>query len=50
MGKGGIFIIQQDGRLLPLAEKEHDSEDLLQDLLAKYPTNWKEGGLWSFAT
>lgn len=34
---GGIYLIQDDGRLVELREQAYDSEDLLQQLLAKYP-------------
>lgn len=33
---GGIYLIQDDGQLIEMTEKEYDSEDLLQQLLAKY--------------
>jgi hypothetical protein len=33
---GGIYLIQDDGQLIEMTEQEYDSEDLLQDLLAKY--------------
>ena len=35
--KGGIFLIQDDGQLIEMSEQKYDSEDLLQELLAKYP-------------
>lgn len=35
--KGSIFLIQDDGVLIPMAEQKYDSEELLQTLLAKYP-------------
>lgn len=34
---GGIFLIQNDGKLVEMNEREYDSEKLLQDLLAQYP-------------
>jgi hypothetical protein len=34
---GGIYLIQEDGELVELAEQAYDSEDLLQTLLARYP-------------
>ena len=34
---GGIYLIQDDGRLVELREEAYDSEDLLQQLLVKYP-------------
>jgi len=34
---GGIFLIQKEGKLLEMKEKEYDSESLLQELLEKYP-------------
>jgi hypothetical protein len=34
---GGIFLIQGDGNLVEMKEQNYDSEDLLQELLAKYP-------------
>ena len=33
----GIFVIQHDGGLVEMTEASYDSEDLLQELLAKYP-------------
>jgi len=35
---GGIFLIQQSGDLLEMREQRYDSEDLLQQLLARYPS------------
>lgn len=37
MNEGGIFLIQDDGALVEMRETAYDSEDLLQDLLARYP-------------
>ena len=34
---GGIFLIQDNGKLVELKEQSYDSEDLLQELLVKYP-------------
>ena len=34
---GGIFLIQNDGQLVEMIEQKYESEDLLQELLAKYP-------------
>jgi hypothetical protein len=34
---GAIFLIQDNGQLMEMNEQEYDSEDLLQNLLAKYP-------------
>jgi hypothetical protein len=34
---GGIFLIQGAGQLVEMKEKPYDSEDMLQELLAKYP-------------
>ena len=34
---GGIFLIQDDGRLVEMKEQPYDSEELLQELLEKYP-------------
>lgn len=34
---GGIYLIQDDGRLVEMLEQPYDSEALLQELLAKYP-------------
>jgi hypothetical protein len=34
---GIIYLIQDDDRLVEMAEQEYDSEDLLQKLLAQYP-------------
>jgi len=33
----GMFIIQDDGKLVPMTEQAYDSEDLLQQLIAEYP-------------
>ena len=33
----GMFLIQADGQLVEMLEKPYSSEDLLQELLAKYP-------------
>jgi hypothetical protein len=35
---GGIYLIQDGGGLVEMSETAYDSEDLLQDLLAKYPS------------
>ena len=34
---GGVYLIQQDGRLVEMSEQSPDSEDLLQGMLAQYP-------------
>ncbi len=34
---GGMFLIDNDGRLVEMNEEAYDSEDLLQGLLAQYP-------------
>jgi hypothetical protein len=34
----GIFLIGQDEKLVELREEPYDSEDLLQRLLASYPS------------
>ncbi len=34
---GGIYLIQDSSRLVKLSEEAYDSEDMLQQLLAKYP-------------
>ncbi len=34
---GNIFLIQNEDQLVQMTESEYDSEDLLQELLAKYP-------------
>lgn len=34
----GIFLLQKDGQLVEMNEQEYDSEGLLQELLAKYPS------------
>ncbi|MBI4344100.1 MAG: hypothetical protein HY555_00770 [Euryarchaeota archaeon] len=36
--KGGIFLIQDNGQLVEMTGQTYDSEDLLQELLAKYPS------------
>ena len=36
--KGGIYLIRDDGQLVEMNEQAYDSEDLLQALLAKYPS------------
>jgi len=33
----GMFLIQADGQLVEMSEQPYHSEDLLQELLAKYP-------------
>jgi len=33
----GMFIIQDDGSLIPMSEQPYDSEGLLQELIARYP-------------
>jgi len=33
----GIFIIQKDGQLIEMNPQDYDSEDILQELLQKYP-------------
>jgi hypothetical protein len=38
----GMFLIQDDGQLVKMEEQPYQSEDLLQELLAKYPTFWLE--------
>lgn len=35
---GGMFVIHSDGQLVEMVESKYDSEDLLQGLLAKYPS------------
>ena len=35
---GGIYLIQGDGQLVEMTEQAYDSEDLLQGLLANYPS------------
>ena len=35
---GGIYLIQDDDRLVEMMEQPYDSEDQLQDLLVTYPT------------
>jgi len=34
----GIFLIQDNDELVEMNEQKYDSEDLLQKLLAKYPS------------
>jgi hypothetical protein len=34
---GGVYLIQQDGRLVEMTEQAYDSENVLQRLLAEYP-------------
>jgi hypothetical protein len=34
---GGIYLIQEAGKLVEMTEHPYDSEDLLQGLLEKYP-------------
>src|ERR1700716_3634934 len=34
---GGIFLIQSGGELVEMKEQPYDSEEVLQELLAKYP-------------
>jgi hypothetical protein len=35
---GGIYVLRDDGELVTLSQRQYDSEDLLQMLLAKYPS------------
>lgn len=35
---GGIYLVQDDGQLVEMTERAYDSEDLLQALLAEYPS------------
>ncbi len=35
---GRIYLIQDNGQLVDMTEQAYDSEDLLQELLAKYPS------------
>ena len=34
----GLYVIQEDGQLVEMKEEFYDSEDLLQQLLARYPS------------
>src|SRR6516225_11056162 len=34
---GGIFLIQSGGELVEMKEQSYDTEDVLQELLARYP-------------
>ncbi len=34
---GGIYLLQNNGQLVEMSEQAYDSEDLLQELLARYP-------------
>jgi hypothetical protein len=34
---GGIFLIQSGGDLVEMTEQPYDNEDILQELLVKYP-------------
>lgn len=36
---GGVFVIQADESLVELAAAGYDTEDVLQGLLAKYPSS-----------
>ena len=33
----GVFVLQENGKLVPMSDGPYDTEDLLQTLLAKYP-------------
>ena len=35
--KSEIYLIQENGELVALSQKDYDSENLLQQLLEKYP-------------
>lgn len=35
---GGIYVLQESGQLVEMQEQQYDSEDLLQGLLARYPS------------
>ena len=42
----GMFLIQDDGRLVEMEERPYPSEDLLQELLDKYqPSGWKSDNI-----
>lgn len=34
---GGVYVLQENGEFVEMAERAYDSEALLQGLLAKYP-------------
>ena len=34
---GGIYLLQKDGHMIEMREKDYDSEEILQRLLADYP-------------
>jgi hypothetical protein len=34
---GGVYLVRDDGKLVEMSEKDYDSEDLLQRLIAYYP-------------
>jgi hypothetical protein len=34
---GGIFLLRGEDDLVPMTEAPYDSEDVLQELLAKFP-------------
>ena len=34
---GGIFLLRGEDDLVPMTEARYDSEDVLQELLAKFP-------------
>lgn len=33
----GVFVIKKDGTLIEMQQSDYDSEDMLQNLLAKHP-------------
>ena len=34
---GGIYLVKGEKQLIEMTEQEYDSEELLQELLEKYP-------------
>lgn len=36
---GGIYLVRDDGELVEMNERGYDTEDLLQEVLAKYPNH-----------
>jgi hypothetical protein len=38
VSSGGVYLIRDDGQLVEMTASQYDSEDLLQRLLADYPS------------
>ena len=34
---GGVYLVRDEGELVKMTERPYDSEDVLQELIARYP-------------